>query len=287
MPCPSLLPPSASPSWTSPASTARSATSYSKPWPTCSTTVPSSSAHPVRQFEERSADLCGSRFAVAVGSGTDRAFAGLAALKIGPGDEVITTPSSFVATAAAIALTGARPVFVDVGDDYNIDPELIEEAITPRTKAVLPVHLTGRPADMKTIDAIAARHGLLVVEDAAEPCWRSTTVGAVGSIGMLGCFSLHPLKTLNACGDGGIITTDDPDLSDRLHVLRNLGLRTRATTAKCGAAIRRLDTLQARCCSSSCGTCPSGRRHGGLTRPSIARPWRGPRPHAAAAGRGT
>jgi dTDP-4-amino-4,6-dideoxygalactose transaminase len=199
---------------------------------------------PVRQFEDRFADLCSTQYAVAVNSGTDALLLGLLALGVGPGDDVITTPSSFVATTAAIALSGARPVFADVGADYNIDPHCIEQAITPRTKALLPVHLTGRPADMDAIQAIADRHGLSVIEDAAQAVMAEYKGRRTGALGALGCFSLHPLKTLNACGDGGVVTTDDPALADRLRVLRNLGLRTRDECVA-WSGNSRLDTIQA------------------------------------------
>jgi dTDP-4-amino-4,6-dideoxygalactose transaminase len=199
---------------------------------------------PVQQFEQRFAALCGVRFAVGVNSGTDALVLALRALDIGPGDEVITVPNTFVATASAIVLAGAHPVFVDVGDDYNMDARLIERAITARTKAILPVHLTGRPADVEGIGAVAAKHGLPVVEDCAQAVLAESNGRRVGSFGALGCFSLHPLKTLNACGDGGVVTTDDPALADRLRILRNIGLRTRDDCAA-WAANSRLDTIQA------------------------------------------
>lgn len=198
----------------------------------------------VQQFEQRFAQLCGTRFAIGVNSGTDALVLALRALGIGPGDEVITVPNSFVATAAAIVLAGARPVFVDVGADYNMDPALIERAVTARTRAVLPVHLTGRPADMQPILAVAARHGLHVIEDCAQAVMAESHGQRVGSFGATGCFSLHPLKTLNACGDGGVLTTNDPALADRLRVLRNLGLRTRDDCTT-WSGNSRLDTLQA------------------------------------------
>lgn len=199
---------------------------------------------PVREFEERFAALCRVKHAVAVNSGTDALILVLRALDIGPGAEVITTPSSFIATAAAIALTGARPVFVDAGDDYNIDPNRLEAAITPQTRAVLPVHLTGRPADMGPIRAIAEKRGLAVIEDAAQSVQAEYHGRPVGSLGTAGCFSLHPLKTLNACGDGGVVTTDDAALVERIRILRNLGLRTRDECIA-WSSNSRLDSIQA------------------------------------------
>jgi dTDP-4-amino-4,6-dideoxygalactose transaminase len=198
----------------------------------------------VEEFERRFAELCGTRHAAAVGTGTDALVLGLRALGIGAGDEVITAPNSFVASASAIALVGARPVFVDVGEDYNLDPDLLEAAVTPRTRAVLPVHLTGRPARMDAILEIARAHGLAVVEDAAQAVLAELGGRRVGSFGDVGCFSLHPLKTLNAIGDGGVVTTDDDGVADRLRLLRNIGLQTRDDAVLWGANSR-LDTVQA------------------------------------------
>ena len=141
-------------------------------------------------------------------------------------------------------MLGARPVFVDVRDDYNIDPELVEQAISPRTKAILPVHLTGRPADMDRIMEIARRHKVYVVEDCAQAIGAEYRGKHVGGVGVVGCFSLHPLKTLNACGDGGVITTDDKELYERFRILRNHGLRTRDECTD-WSMNSRLDTIQA------------------------------------------
>jgi dTDP-4-amino-4,6-dideoxygalactose transaminase len=198
----------------------------------------------VNDFESRFAALCGVKFAIGVGNGTDAITLALRALHIGPGCEVITVPNSFVATASAIVMAGARPVFVDVADDLNIDSKLVERAITPRCRALLPVHLTGRSCDMTALNAIAARHGLHVIEDAAQAVMAEHRGGRVGSFGAAGCFSLHPLKTLNACGDGGVVTTNDPKLADRLSVLRNIGLRSR-DDCEIWSGNSRLDSLQA------------------------------------------
>lgn len=198
----------------------------------------------VDRFEEEFAAFTGASFAIGVGSGTDALFLSLKALGIGPGDEVITTPFTFYATIGAVVTAGAKPVFVDVGPDYNIDPAFIEKKITPRTRAILPVHWSGNPCDMDAIDAIAARHGLSVVCDACH------SIGAVykgkksGSLGKLSCFSFHPLKNLNVWGDGGIIATNDPALSDRLRLLRNHGLAGR-DECRVFAYNSRLDSLQA------------------------------------------
>lgn len=198
----------------------------------------------VATLERRFAELCGTKHAVGVASGTDALVLALRALNVGPGDEVITAPNSFVATASAIVLCGARPVFVDVGADYNLDPSRLEAAVTPRTRAILPVHLTGRPADMDPILDIARRRGLHVVEDCAQAVLAAYRGRRVGSFGAAGCFSLHPLKTFNACGDGGILTTDDDELAVQWRVLRNIGLRTRDECVA-WSGNSRLDTVQA------------------------------------------
>ena len=198
----------------------------------------------VEEFEQRFAGLCQVNHAIAVNSGTDALVLALRALGIGPGDEVITVPNSFIASTSCIILAGARPVFVDVRGDYNLDPTLLEQVITPRTKAILPVHLTGRPADMNPIMAIAQQHGLQVIEDCAQAVLAEYQGQRVGSIGTIGCFSLHPLKTLNACGDGGILTTNDASLANSFKILRNIGLRTRDDCVV-WTGNSRLDTLQA------------------------------------------
>jgi dTDP-4-amino-4,6-dideoxygalactose transaminase len=198
----------------------------------------------VAAFERRFAELCGVKYVVGVNSGTDALILALKVLGVGSGDEVITAPNSFVASASAIVLAGARPVFVDVGRDYNLDPMLIESAITPRTKAIVPVHLTGCPANMEAIGAIAQRHRLHVMEDAAQAVLAEFGGQRVGSFGVLGCFSMHPLKNLSACGDGGAITTNDEALYKELLCLRNIGLATREK-AVAWSGNSRLDTIQA------------------------------------------
>jgi dTDP-4-amino-4,6-dideoxygalactose transaminase len=198
----------------------------------------------VAEFECRFADLCGVRYAVGVNSGTDALMLALRAVGVGPGDEVITAPNSFVATASSITLLGARPVFVDVGEDYNISPELIRDAITSRTRVVLPVHLTGRPAEMNPILEIAHHHHLQVIEDCAQAVIAEYHGRRVGSLGTIGCFSFHPLKTLNACGDGGMLTTNDADLAARFRIMRNIGLKSRDNCVV-WSGNSRLDTMQA------------------------------------------
>ncbi len=188
----------------------------------------------VAEFEQKFAELCRVRYAVGVNSGTDALILSLKALGVGPGDEVITVPNSFIASTSCIALVGARPVFVDVCEDYNMDPSLLEQAITSRTRAILPVHLTGRPADMDPIIAVARAHGLYVIEDCSQAVCAEYKGRRVGSLGHIGCFSLHPLKTLNACGDGGVLTTNEDGMYEELKLLRNFGLRTRDECAMWG-----------------------------------------------------
>ncbi|MDZ8239860.1 MAG: DegT/DnrJ/EryC1/StrS family aminotransferase [Nostoc sp. ChiQUE01a] len=198
----------------------------------------------VAEFERQFAQLCGVSYAVGVNSGTDALIFALKALGIGSGDEVITAPNSFVASASCIRVLGAKPVFVDVGDDYNIDVSQIAAAITPKTKAIIPVHLTGRPCDMEPILALAQEKGIAVVEDAAQAVLAEYQNQPVGSFGIVGCFSLHPLKILNGCGDGGVLVTNDPQLYEQFKIMRNIGLRTRDDCVL-WSHNSRLDTLQA------------------------------------------
>ena len=198
----------------------------------------------VQQFEQSLADFCQSQYVVTVNSGYDALYHSLKLLGVGGGDEVITVPNSFIATAGAIIATGAKPVFVDVTDDFNIDVELIESAITSKTKAILPVHLTGLPARMDQINNIAKAHGLFVVEDAAQAIgatWQGKTVGTWGD---LGCFSLHPLKNFHVFGDGGFITMQDKSIMTQSLLMRNHGLVNRDECQTWGYNSR-LDGLQA------------------------------------------
>jgi len=178
----------------------------------------------VAAFEEAFAAYCGGRYAIAVNSGTSALHLALLAAGIGEGDEVITVPYSFVATAAAIRYTGARPVFVDIdAASFNIDVSAIEAAITPRTKAIMPVHLFGQPADMDPILDIARRHNLLVIEDAAQAHGAEYKGRRVGSIGDFGCFSFYPGKNLGAYGEGGAVVTNNPEAARTIRLLRNWG----------------------------------------------------------------
>ena len=199
---------------------------------------------PLVEFERRFADLCKMPFAIGVASGTDALMLSLEILGIGPGDDVITTPMTFIATVGAIAMTGARPVFVDSEDGFVIDPTKIEAAITPRTKAILPVHYTGNVADMPAIMDIARRHNLIVVEDACQAIAASLDGKPVGSWAETASYSLHPLKNLNIWGDGGLIVTRSAELAEKLRLYRNHGLMNRDEVAMFGHNSR-LDTLQA------------------------------------------
>jgi len=199
----------------------------------------------VRELEEEIADYCGVRHAVACASGSDAILLALWALGVGPGDEVITTPFTFFATGGSISRLGATPVFVDIlGDTYNINPDLIESCITENTKAIMPVHLFGQCADMDWINEIAARHGLPVVEDAAQAIGAGYNSRRAGSLGTAGAFSFFPTKNLGAYGDGGIVTTDDDELYDRMSILRLHGSRPKYYHKHIGMNSR-LDALQA------------------------------------------
>lgn len=180
-----------------------------------------------KAFEQEFAEYCQTKFAAGVANGTCALHLVLRGIGLSADDEVITAPNSFVASASSIALAGARPVFADINDDGNIDPQKFEEAITPRTRAVVPVHLTGRPAKMKEIVEIARRRNIFVLEDAAQAVGATLDGKRVGSWGHAACFSLHPLKNLHAFGDGGIVTSQDPDLLARLAKSRNHGLANR------------------------------------------------------------
>jgi dTDP-4-amino-4,6-dideoxygalactose transaminase len=198
----------------------------------------------VAVLERRLADYCGAAEAVALNSGTDALSLAMRVAGIGEGDEVITPPNSFVASTAAIVQVGATPVFADVLADQNIDPEKITRAITPKTKAIMPVHLTGRVCRMDEIMDIADRHGLIVIEDAAQSIGSMYQGRLSGSFGHFACFSAHPLKNLNALGDGGFVTTNDKAAAQRMRRLRAHGMADRQTVEEWGA-VSRMDTLQA------------------------------------------
>lgn len=199
----------------------------------------------VKALEEEVAAYHGVNYAVAVASGTDALHLALRAAGIQHGDEVITTPFTFIATAEAISYTGAQPAFVDIRHDtFNLDPSQIEAAITKRTKAILPVHLYGQPADMENVITIAKKHGLMVIEDCAQSFGADYRGKKTGSLGDLGCFSFFPSKNLGAYGDGGMIITDDERSAKHLRSLRNHGSSVRYYHDEIGYNSR-LDELQA------------------------------------------
>ncbi len=199
----------------------------------------------VEELESRLAAFVGSRHCIGVSSGSDALLIAMMALDIGPGDEVITTPFTFIATAEMVAVLGATPVFVDIDPaTYNIDPQRIEEAITPRTRAILPVDLYGQCADMEAIDAIARSHGLPVIEDAAQSFGATRHGRHACALSTIGCTSFFPSKPLGGYGDGGACFTDDDDLAERMREIRNHGQDRRYHHARLGLN-GRLDTLQA------------------------------------------
>lgn len=199
----------------------------------------------VSEFETAFAHWLNAKHAVGVASGLDALMLALMALDIGPGDEVLVPANTFIATALAASRAGARPVFVDCDPDtYNIDVERLESAITKQTRAILPVHLTGQPADMGPLMDIAARHGLEVIEDAAQAHGARYRGQRCGTIGRAGCFSFYPGKNLGGFGDGGLVTTNDADLAERLRCLRNYGQQEKYHHLVAGTNSR-LDTIQA------------------------------------------
>jgi len=195
-------------------------------------------------FEKSFATLAQTKYALGMANGTDALFLSLKALEIGNGDEVITAPNSFLASASAVALIGAKPVFADVREDFNLDPEKVEKAITSKTKAIIVVHLTGRPAPMDELLAIAKKHNIHIVEDCAQAIGAEYKGRHVGSLGITGCFSLHPLKNLAASGDGGVITTNDEKVYVYLLKARNHGLKNR-DECEFWSYNSRLDNMQA------------------------------------------
>lgn len=195
-------------------------------------------------FEREAAEFCGVKHAIGVANGSDSLWLSMKCLGIGPGDEVITAPNSFIASAWATAAVGATPTFSDIDDTLNLDPAKLEQAITPRTKAIMPVHLTGRIANMEAIMEIAQRRKLHVIEDAAQAIGATRHGRKAGTFGVVGSFSLHPLKNLAAFGDGGLVSTNDDGIAQQLRLLRNHGLKTRDESVIWGYNSR-LDSVQA------------------------------------------
>jgi dTDP-4-amino-4,6-dideoxygalactose transaminase len=199
----------------------------------------------VDAFEKDFAAYCGTKHAVGVSSGTDALLIALMVHGIGPGDEVIIPAYSFFATAGVVDRLGAKPVFVDISlDDYNIDPSLIEARVTARTKAIMPVHLYGQTADMDPINAVAKKHDLLVVEDAAQAVGAESRGKRAGGLGSIGCFSFFPSKNLGAFGDAGAVTVDDDGIAERLVDYRVHGMRPKYYHRYVGGNFR-IDALQA------------------------------------------
>ena len=198
----------------------------------------------VDELENLIAKEAMTKYGIGVGSGTDALFLSLKALNIGAGDEVITTTYTFYATIGAIVTAGAKPVFFDVCDDYNINPLEIQSKITNRTKAIIPVHWAGKPCAMDDINKIANSFNLKVIEDACHAIQGEYNEKRCGSLGDIGCFSFHPLKNLNVWGDGGIVTTNNKEIAERIKLIRNHGLVNRDTCVEF-AYNSRLDTIQA------------------------------------------
>ena len=178
----------------------------------------------VARFEDQFAAYCGTRIALGVGSGTEALWLTLLALGVGPGDEVITVPNTFIATAEAISLCGARPVFVDIDErSYTMNPALVEAAITSKTKVIIPVHLYGQMADMDPLIELAAHHGIFVVEDACQAHGAEYKGARAGSLGIAGCFSFYPGKNLGAYGEAGAVVTNNVKLAEKIKMLRDHG----------------------------------------------------------------
>jgi dTDP-4-amino-4,6-dideoxygalactose transaminase len=199
----------------------------------------------VAAFEREFADHCGAAHGVGVNTGTSALHLALLAAGVGPGDEVITVPFTFVATASSIHYTGARPVFVDIDPvSFTMDPAALEAAITPRTKAIIPVHLYGQPADMDPILDVARRHGLVVIEDACQAHGAEYHGRRAGSLGHMGCFSFYPGKNLGAYGEGGMVVTSDPSYARTIRMLRDWGAEEKYHHVIKGYNFR-LESLQA------------------------------------------
>ena len=197
------------------------------------------------RFEENMAAFVGTKYAVGVSSGTDALILSLRAAGIVPGDEVITVAHTFVATVAAIVHCGATPILVDVGEDFNMNVEQLEQAVTPRTKAIIPVHLNGRLCDMEKLMAIASEHNFIVIEDAAQALGASFDGQKAGSFGLTGCFSFYPAKSLGCAGDGGLVATDSDDIATKIRLYRDHGRDKANGDILLYGFTNRLDNLQA------------------------------------------
>ncbi|MEK6820550.1 MAG: DegT/DnrJ/EryC1/StrS family aminotransferase, partial [Nanoarchaeota archaeon] len=198
----------------------------------------------VEKFEENIASYLGVKHVIGVNSGTDALFLALRAAGIGENDEVITVAHTFVASLASIVHNRAKPILVDIKEDFNIDVDKIEEAITKRTRAIMPVHLNGRACNMDKLMQIAEKHNLLIIEDAAQALGSAYRGRKVGSFGIAGCFSAHPIKTLSCAGDGGFISTNNDEIAEKCRLLRDHGQKTKRDYV-CFGYNSRLDNLQA------------------------------------------
>ena len=199
----------------------------------------------LRQFEEDIASFVGVKYAVGVNSGTDALYLSLKAAGVGPGDEVITVAHTFVATVAVIVQCGAKPILVDIADDMNMDTEQVSQAITPRTKVIIPVHLNGRVCDMAKLMTIANGNDLLIIEDAAQALGATYNGKKAGSFGLTGCFSFYPAKMLGSAGDGGVVVTNDEEIAEKIRLLRDHGYQRSTGDILYYGYNSRLDNLQA------------------------------------------
>ena len=200
----------------------------------------------VEKFEKKISEICKTKYCVSLNSGTDALTLGLHLLGVSRGDEVITPPNSFVASTAVITHLGAKPIFVDVKDDQNIDEKLIEKKITKKTKVIMPVHLTGRMCEMDKINKIAKKYNISVIEDSAQSIMSGFKNKMSGSWGEVGCFSTHPLKNLNASGDGGFLTTNNKKIYHTIRNLRSHGMEEDRNNVKNFGYVSRMDNLQAK-----------------------------------------
>jgi len=198
----------------------------------------------IKKFEKKISKICNKKYAIGLNSGTDALTLGLFALGVRKGDEVITCPNSFIASTAAIVHLGAKPVFVDVNDDQNINPLLIEEKITKKTKAIMPIHLTGRVCQMNKINFISKKYNIPIIEDAAQSISSKFNNKPAGSFGKISCFSAHPLKNLNAYGDAGYLLTDDSNMYKLIKDISNHGMSDRDKIKNFGY-VSRMDNIQA------------------------------------------
>jgi dTDP-4-amino-4,6-dideoxygalactose transaminase len=198
----------------------------------------------VEELEHRVAEYCGVKYAVGVSSGTASLYLALRALDVGPGDEVITTCFSYIATANSIFLTGSKPVFIDINEDFNIDPGKVEKAVSKRTKVIMPVHFTGKICNISEIIAIAQKHNLFIVEDASQAFGAEYNGKKSGSFGKVSCFSMNPMKILAATGEAGMVVTHDKSIYETLKTLRYNGLINK-TECRYKSYNAKIDTIQA------------------------------------------